>query len=85
MVKLYALVAAGGAIGSLGRFWLAGAMARLTGPDYPWGTILINILGSCLIGWLAGVAVMGRVQNAESLRRLYDVFIVQPADVPAVA
>jgi CrcB protein len=68
MVKLYALVAAGGAIGSLGRFWLAGAMARLTGPDYPWGTILINILGSCLIGWLAGVAVMGRVQNAESLR-----------------
>ena len=68
MIKLYALVAAGGAVGSVGRFWLAGAVARLTGPDYPWGTILINILGSCLIGALAGLAVQGRVQNPESLR-----------------
>jgi CrcB protein len=65
MIRLYALVAMGGAIGSVGRFWLAGAVARLTGADYPWGTILINILGSCLIGWLAGIAVMGRMQNAE--------------------
>ncbi len=68
MIRLYALVAVGGAIGSVGRFWLAGAVARLTGPDYPWGTILINILGSCLIGWLAGFAVLGRVQNPDSLR-----------------
>ncbi len=68
MIRLYALVAVGGAIGSMGRFWLAGAVARLTGPAYPWGTILINILGSCLIGWLAGFAVLGRMQNPESLR-----------------
>ena len=68
MIRLYALVAVGGAIGSVGRFWLAGAVSRLTGAYYPWGTILINILGSCLIGWLAGIAVIGRVQNTESLR-----------------
>jgi CrcB protein len=68
LIRLYALVAVGGAIGSMGRFWLAGAVARLTGPAYPWGTILINILGSCLIGWLAGFAVLGRMQNPESLR-----------------
>jgi CrcB protein len=68
MIRLYALVAAGGAIGSIGRFWLAGAVARLTGPQFPWGTILINILGSCLIGWLAGITVLGRMQNTESLR-----------------
>ncbi len=54
MIRLYALVAAGGAIGSVGRYWLAGAVARLTGPGFPWGTILINISGSFVIGALAG-------------------------------
>ena len=68
MIRLYALVALGGAIGSLGRFWLTGAVARIVGATYPWGTILINILGSCLIGWLAGITVLGRMTNAESLR-----------------
>jgi CrcB protein len=68
MLKLYALVAVGGAIGSVGRFWLAIAVARLTGTGFPWGTILINILGSCLIGWLAGLSVAGRLPHADSLR-----------------
>ncbi len=68
MIQLYGLVAVGGAIGSVGRFWLAGAIARLTGTGFPWGTVLINILGSCLIGWLAGALVTGRSTGADSLR-----------------
>lgn len=44
-------VAAGGAIGSVARFWLAAAVAALTGPAFPWGTLLINIAGSFVIGW----------------------------------
>ena len=50
-------VALGGAIGSMGRFWLAGAMAALTGPRFPWGTLLINVLGSALIGLVAGLTL----------------------------
>jgi CrcB protein len=50
-------VAVGGAIGSVGRFWLAGFMAALTGPRFPWGTLLINILGSFIIGLVAGLTV----------------------------
>jgi CrcB protein len=68
MIRLYVLVALGGAIGSAGRFWLAGAVARLTGAQFPWGTILINILGSCLIGWLAGLAVTGRMPHPDATR-----------------
>jgi CrcB protein len=68
MIRIYALVALGGAIGSMGRFWLAGAVARLTGAQFPWGTILINILGSCLIGWLAGLAVTGRMPLPDQTR-----------------
>ncbi len=50
-------VALGGAIGSIGRFWLAGAMAALTGPRFPWGTLLINVLGSFVIGLVAGLTL----------------------------
>jgi fluoride exporter len=47
-------VALGGAIGSVGRFWLTGVMMALTGPRFPWGTLLINVLGSFVIGLVAG-------------------------------
>ncbi len=47
-------VAVGGALGSVARFWLAGVMALMTGPRFPWGTLLINVLGSFIIGLVAG-------------------------------
>lgn len=46
-------VAVGGALGSVARYWLAYAVAALTGPAFPWGTLLINIVGSFVIGWFA--------------------------------
>ena len=62
-------VALGGAIGSMGRFWLAGAMAALTGPRFPWGTLLINVLGSFVIGLVAGLTLTpGRVGMHPDLR-----------------
>jgi len=51
-------VAVGGAIGSIARYWLTGVMTALTGPQFPWGTLLINVLGSFVIGWVAGFTLM---------------------------
>ena len=42
-------VALGGAAGSLARFYLVVAMKRLD-TVFPWGTLLVNVLGSFLIG-----------------------------------
>jgi CrcB protein len=50
-------VALGGAIGSVARFWLTGVMTALTGPRFPWGTLLINVLGSLVIGIVAGITL----------------------------
>lgn len=47
-------VAVGGALGSMARFWLTAMMMALTGPRFPWGTLLINVLGSFVIGLVAG-------------------------------
>ena len=68
MIRLYALVAAGGAIGSAARFFLSGLVLRLIGPGFPWGTVLINVAGSLAIGWLAAVIAAGRVQDAVSVQ-----------------
>ena len=62
-------VAAGGAIGSLVRFWLTGVMTDLTGPRFPWGTLLINALGSFVIGLVAGITLIpARVAVHPDLR-----------------
>jgi fluoride exporter len=50
-------VAVGGALGSVARFWLTGVMTALTGPWFPWGTLLINVMGSFVIGLAAGFAL----------------------------
>jgi CrcB protein len=46
-------------LGSVARFWLANTMAVLTGAEFPWGTLLINVVGSFVIsffGMLTGSA-----------------------------
>ena len=50
---IYFWVAVGGAIGSMARLWLSVHVALLTGLAFPWGTILVNIIGSLVIGFVA--------------------------------
>ncbi|HMK73326.1 MAG TPA: fluoride efflux transporter CrcB [Myxococcaceae bacterium] len=45
----YLLVAAGGALGSVARYWVGGWAPRLFGQAFPYGTFLVNVTGSFLI------------------------------------
>ena len=47
----YFWVAIGGALGTMGRYWCSGLIARLVGETFPWGTLAINVLGSFVIGF----------------------------------
>ncbi len=56
---VYLWVAIGGALGSVARFWLANAVAAAVGAEFPWGTLLINVIGSFVIsffGMLTGTS-----------------------------
>ena len=53
MLSLWVRV--GGALGSMARAWLSIAVARLTGPKFPCGTVLINIIGSFIIGFFGAL------------------------------
>jgi CrcB protein len=46
----YLLIAIGGALGSVARFWFSGLVARQFGETFPWGTLLVNVSGSFAIG-----------------------------------
>ncbi len=49
-MKEIVIVAAGGAFGSALRYLTAMLMLRLTGATFPWGTLIINIVGSFAMG-----------------------------------
>ena len=51
----YIWVAIGGALGTTGRYWLSGVVARLIGETFPWGTLIINVSGSFIIGFFAAL------------------------------
>ncbi|MDE8346918.1 MAG: fluoride efflux transporter CrcB [Acidocella sp.] len=62
----YLWVALGGALGSVLRFWLATTIALAVGSAFPWGTLLINVLGSFVIsffGMLTGSVPRFAVSN----------------------
>lgn len=62
----YLWVAIGGALGSVGRFWLNGIISDRIGSTFPWGTLLINIIGSLVIGIIGALAVPeGRLDSAS--------------------
>jgi fluoride exporter len=54
---IYLWVAVGGALGSVARYWLSNAMAAAIGFGFPWGTLLINVLGSFVIGFFGTLTV----------------------------
>lgn len=51
--QLYLAVAIGGAVGTLGRYAVSGAVANAFGETFPWGTLIVNVTGSFVIGFFA--------------------------------
>ena len=86
----YLWIALGSALGGIARFWCSGFVADRFGGTFPWGTLLVNVVGSFIIGFFAtltgpdGTAPrrLGcpAVRHGRLLRRLHDLLLVQPAD-----
>jgi CrcB protein len=51
------LVCVGGALGSGARYLVATSSAQAFGPDFPRGTILVNLAGSYLIALVMGLSL----------------------------
>ena len=63
-MKMMLMVAMGGAFGSAGRYMVGVLATRLFGIGFPWGTMIVNIMGSFLMGVLvASLALRYSVSN----------------------
>ncbi|ANK85885.1 MULTISPECIES: fluoride efflux transporter CrcB [Rhizobium] len=62
------LVAVGGAIGSVLRYFVGQWALRLMGPAFPWGTLAVNVVGCFVIGVFA--ELVARKFNASMELRL---------------
>ena len=69
---LYVMV--GGAVGSGARYLTGRAMLSLLGPDYPFGTLAVNLIGGLLMGVLVGV--LARNTASETWRLVLGVGVL---------
>lgn len=68
----YLLVALGSAAGGVTRYWASGMIADRIGQTFPWNTMIVNVTGSLLIGFLATLsAPEGRLLLGPSARNLF--------------
>ena len=51
----YLWIMLGGALGTGARFWLSGLVAENIGEAFPLGTLVVNVTGSFVIGFFAGL------------------------------
>ncbi len=50
---------AGGALGALGRYLVAGWLQSWAGSSFPWGTVGVNLIGSFLLGFVIKASLLG--------------------------
>ncbi len=68
------LIALGGALGTVARYWTGIWAARAWGENFPWGTLIINVAGSFAIGLFATLTLWNGPFPARTEFRL--VFMV---------
>ena len=66
-------VGLGGALGAMARFGVSNWVMRLTAGTFPWGTLVVNVCGSLLLGLLMGFAGGARGPIPPTLQTLFGV------------
>jgi CrcB protein len=64
--RSYLLVAVGGALGSIARFWISGLIAERLHTLFPWNTMVVNATGSFIIGFIGVMAAPEGPMNSSA-------------------
>lgn len=60
------LVALGGALGSVARYGVSVAALRVFGLGFPWGTLIVNVVGGLVMGLLAAILALKAEASPET-------------------
>lgn len=64
-----AAIAAGGALGAVSRYGISLAAGHLIGHGFPWGTLIVNVAGSFIMGIL--IAIFAHFWHPPNALRLF--------------
>jgi CrcB protein len=64
-VRTFWAVAVGAALGGVARYYLASALQQRLGATFPWGTLVVNVTGSLLLGVLIRYALATPTVSVE--------------------
>jgi CrcB protein len=67
-MRVVVAVGAAGFFGSISRYGIEGWVFRRTGGTWPWGTFVVNVTGSLILGILFALLIEGRIVIAPWLR-----------------
>lgn len=65
-MRIFWSVAVGGALGCVSRYYLTAFIQQRMGPSFPVGTLIINITGSFLLGFIMRYALQSGAISAET-------------------
>jgi len=60
-------IAGGGAVGAVLRYWISSGVYTLTGRGFPYGTLVVNVLGSLVMGFLY-IWLLERMPSGVAMR-----------------
>jgi CrcB protein len=62
-------IAVGGALGAVMRYLASTSVYRMLGTDFPYGTLMVNVVGSLLMGFIS-ILLLERLMLAEYWRAI---------------
>lgn len=66
----YLWIGIGSGLGGIARYWGSGLAIRMMGETFPWGTLMVNVLGSLVIGFFATLTGPdGRIVAGTTVRQ----------------
>ena len=66
-MSIYIAIALGGSLGAICRYWVATATYTWLGNNFPYGTLMVNVSGSLLMGFLTVVLVQRFDVSAKTM------------------
>jgi len=66
-MSIYIAIAVGGSLGAMSRYWVSITTFKWLGLAFPYGTLMVNVLGSLLMGFLT-VILLHRFHFDEAIR-----------------
>lgn len=66
-----ALVGIGGAVGSSLRFVISNLVQSQSSSGFPYGTLLVNLIGCFIIGLLIGISISAQTKLNDNLKLLF--------------